>query len=139
MSALHSYCTSQICRESTADSSFAVAKDPRGNTLGRGTEITMFLKEDSVEFLKQDKLEELVQKYSEFITFPIKLYKKTTKIVDVEEDSEVEEESDTDTDGEFSKGDDLEVEEEEEEEYDKNTAEKKTETVSLLFLLFCNP
>eukprot|EP00605_Chrysophyceae_sp_TOSAG23-4_P000443 GSChrysophyteH1.ASY1.ANO1.501.1 assembled CDS len=63
--------------ESTADSSFSVAADPRGNTLGRGTEITAYLKEDAVEFMKQDKLEELIQRYSEFITFPIKLYKKT--------------------------------------------------------------
>ena len=31
---------------STAGSSFTVAKDPRGNTLGRGTKITLFLKED---------------------------------------------------------------------------------------------
>ena len=31
----------QYIWESTADSSFSVAKDPRGNTLGRGTEITM--------------------------------------------------------------------------------------------------
>jgi len=38
-----------------------IAKDPRGNTLGRGTEITMFLKDDAEEFLQQQKLEELVQ------------------------------------------------------------------------------
>jgi heat shock protein beta len=30
--------------ESTADSQFTVAKDPRGDTLGRGSEITLFLK-----------------------------------------------------------------------------------------------
>lgn len=30
--------------ESTADNTFSVAEDPRGNTLGRGTEITLFLK-----------------------------------------------------------------------------------------------
>ena len=67
-----------LFRESTAESSFTVAKDPRGNTLGRGTEITMFLKEDSLEFLKQEKLEEIIKHHSEFINFPISLYKKTT-------------------------------------------------------------
>lgn len=46
--------------ESTAGSTFTVAKDPRGNTLGRGTEITLFLKEDAGEFLEQDRLEELI-------------------------------------------------------------------------------
>ena len=34
----------QYIWESTADSSFNIAKDPRGDTLGRGTEITLFLK-----------------------------------------------------------------------------------------------
>ena len=36
---------------STAGSSFTVSRDPRGNTLGRGTKITLYLKEDSVEFI----------------------------------------------------------------------------------------
>jgi heat shock protein beta len=31
------------------ESSFYVAPDPRGNTLGRGTEITLHLKDDAVE------------------------------------------------------------------------------------------
>lgn len=100
----------QYIWESTADSSFTVAKDPRGNTLGRGTEITMFLKDDAHEFLKQERLEEMIQKYSEFITFPISLYKKTEEVVEVEDDeddSAEEEESESEEDG-------LEVEEEEE-------------------------
>merc|ERR1711871_1258247 len=80
----------QYIWESTADSSFAIAKDPRGDTLGRGTEITMFLKEDAMDFTKQDIVESLVQKYSEFITFPIKLYKKTEKTVEVEDEDEDE-------------------------------------------------
>lgn len=111
----------QYVWESTADSSFSVAKDPRGNTLGRGTEITMFLKDDALEFMKQDKLEELVQRYSEFITFPIKLYKKTMETVEVEE---VEEEDDSEgSDGE----DDLEVTEEEEDTM--SSGEPKTEQI----------
>merc|ERR1712070_1179688 len=63
----------QYVWESTADSSFTIAKDPRGNTLGRGTEITMMLKEDAYEFLSQAKIEEIVSHHSEFITFPIHL------------------------------------------------------------------
>jgi HSP90 family molecular chaperone len=38
----------------------------------------MFLKEDALEFLNQDKLEEIIKHHSEFINFPISLYKKTT-------------------------------------------------------------
>merc|ERR1711871_447769 len=84
----------QYVWESTADSSFSVEKDPRGNTLGRGTEITMFLKDDAVEFLRQERLEELVTRYSEFITFPINLYKKTQEIVEEDGDDEGDEDED---------------------------------------------
>jgi heat shock protein beta len=92
----------QYIWESTADSSFYVAKDPRGNTLGRGTEITLFLKDDAHEFMKQERLEELISKYSEFITFPIHLYKKTEEVVEVEDESENEEESTESEDVEVS-------------------------------------
>merc|ERR1711871_1020114 len=86
--------------ESTADSSFSVAPDPRGDTLGRGSEITLFLKEDAGEFLDQDRLEELVKRYSEFITFPISLYKSKTETVEIEDDDDDEDdESEDDADG----------------------------------------
>merc|ERR1719428_836103 len=35
--------------ESSADASFTVVDDPRGNTLGRGTRVTLHLKEDEEE------------------------------------------------------------------------------------------
>jgi len=111
----------QYIWESTADSSFTVSKDPRGNTLGRGTEITMFLKEDAHEFMKQDRLEELITKYSEFITFPINLYKKTSEVVEAgsEDESDSEEAED-------SSEDDVEVSEsaETEQEESKKSTEK---------------
>jgi len=59
---------------STADSKFFVVKDPRGDTLGRGTRVTLHLKDDAVEFVEQDKIKNLVKKYSEFINYPIKVY-----------------------------------------------------------------
>ncbi|KXS11474.1 heat shock protein [Gonapodya prolifera JEL478] len=65
--------------ESTAENSFTVVEDPRGNTLGRGTEITLYLKDNAMEFLEDEKLKTLVHKYSQFINFPIYLW--TTKIV----------------------------------------------------------
>merc|ERR1711871_1724778 len=59
-------------------------------------------KDDALEFLKQDRLEDLVKRYSEFITFPINLYKKTTEVVeeDDEEDDEGEEDGEGAEDGE---------------------------------------
>ena len=59
---------------STADSKFFLIKDPRGDTLGRGTRVTLHLKDDAVEFVEQEKIKNLVKKYSEFINYPIKLY-----------------------------------------------------------------
>ncbi len=51
-----------------------MTKDPRGDTLGRGTRVTLHLKEDAVEYVEQDKIKNLVKKYSEFIQYPIKLF-----------------------------------------------------------------
>merc|ERR1712038_1695765 len=77
--------------ESSADASFTVSDDPRGNTLGRGTRVTLQLKEDAHDYLSEDKLKESAKKYSQFIQFPI--YVKVKKEVDVEA-----EESDDDDD-----------------------------------------
>lgn len=105
--------------ESSADSSFSVWKDTEGDTLGRGTEITLFLKDDAGEFLDQDRLEELVLRYSEFITYPIYLYKSKTETVSVDDDEEdddellEEEEEEVEDEEEL---DDLEYDEEEDDE-----------------------
>merc|ERR1711865_1156827 len=97
--------------DSTADATFTVAEDPRGDTLVRGTEIKLYLKEDASEYLDQAKLEELIKRYSEFITFPIYLHKSKTETVEVpiEEEEEEEEEEDEDS------AEAVESEEEEEE------------------------
>ena len=63
-----------------------------------------------------------MKRYSEFITFPISLYKKTQEVVEEEDDEEDETEDET-KEGEEKKEGDLEVEEEEEEK------PAKTETV----------
>lgn len=117
--------------ESTADASFSIATDPRGDTLGRGTEITLFLKEDSGEFLDQDNIEALVRRYSEFITFPIYLYKSTTETYEVpvepefdEEDSEDAEFDDDDEDEADEEDDDDDVEVDEEDDDDEEEEEE---------------
>merc|ERR1712203_132861 len=53
--------------ESSADASFTIAEDPRGNTLGRGTAVMLHLKEDAQEFVEEAKLKELAGKFSQFI------------------------------------------------------------------------
>ena len=118
--------------ESTADATFSVAEDPRGDTLGRGTEIKLFLKEDASEFLEQSKLEDLVKRYSEFITFPIYLHKSKTETVEVpiDDDDDDEEEEEEEEEGEEEEGEEEEEEEEDEEEEEPKT---KTETKTVWF------
>jgi heat shock protein beta len=53
----------QYVWESMADGSFTVAEDPRGNTLGRGSEITLFLKDEATEFSHEDTLTKLVRSH----------------------------------------------------------------------------
>jgi heat shock protein beta len=78
---------------SSADASFTVSKDPRGSTLGRGTSITMKVKEDATEFLEEDQLRSLIKRYSEFINFPI--YLEVTKEEEIEvPDEEAQKEAD---------------------------------------------
>lgn len=112
----------QYIWESDANASFTVAKDPRGNTLGRGTEITLFLKDDAKEFQNQDKLKGLVSRYSEFITFPIYVNASSTETYDVE-DEPVESEADTETDDD---GEELEAKEEETKPEKKVRTETRT-------------
>jgi heat shock protein beta len=76
------------------DDSFTVGVDPRGNTLGRGTEITLYLKEDAEEYADFDRLSAMVRHYSEFITHPIYLRKTETVEVPEEDESDAVNESD---------------------------------------------
>jgi heat shock protein beta len=90
--------------ESEADADgFKIVKDPRGATLGRGTEITLYLKADAAdEYLDLTKLRELITKHAEYNAAPIYLYSSTSlspspiaPVETVDEDGEVkvEEES----------------------------------------------
>merc|ERR1712061_536341 len=114
--------------ESTADASFSIVADPRGNTLGPGTRVTLHLKEDAHDYLSEDKLKDTTKKYSQFIQYPI--YVKVKKEVEAEAE---EDDDDDDKEDEEEKSDDVETkdddekeEEEKEEEEEKKTPKKKT-------------
>ena len=47
-----SYDDEQHIWTSTADAKFFVTKDPRGDTLGRGTRVTLYLKDDAAEYVE---------------------------------------------------------------------------------------
>merc|ERR1719217_265802 len=106
--------------ESSADASFTLVDDPRGNTLGRGTRVTLHLKEDAHDYLAEDKLKETAKKYSQFIQFPI--YVKVKK--EVESDAEEEDDEDDDKEEDETKD---EVETQDDEDDDKEEDETKDE------------
>ena len=72
--------------------SFSVVEDPRGDTLKRGTQISVFLKEEAYDYLEQDSVKDLIKKYSQFINFNIFLWSSKTETVEepIEEDEEEE-------------------------------------------------
>ena len=112
----------QYIWESTAGSSYTIEEDTEGEPLVRGTRITLHVKDDALEFLSTDKAKEIVNKFSQFIPFPIKV--KVEKEVEEEvpiEDSDEEEKEDKESDDE-----DMEVEEDDE---DKPKTKKVKKTV----------
>lgn len=70
--------------------SFLLNEDPRGDTLARGTHITLKLKDEAKDFLQEDTLKSLIEKYSQFINFPIYLWQSRTEQVEepIEEEAE---------------------------------------------------
>merc|ERR1712186_45196 len=103
--------------ESSADASFTVVDGPRGNALGRGSRVTLHLKEDAHDYLSEDKLKDSVKKYSQFIQYPI--YVKVKK--EVEADAEEDDDDDDDKEDEEEKTDDVETKDDDE----KDEEEKK--------------
>lgn len=104
-----------------SDSSyFTVSQDPRGNTLGRGTTVSLHIKEEAQEFLEETKLREIISKYSQFINFNIFLWtsKTVSEEVPVEEPVDKTEKKDEDATVEEAK-----------EEAEKPKAKKVDKTV----------
>lgn len=98
---------------SKADGNFVISEDTDGEPIGRGTQVNIFLKDDVQEYAQEQKVKDLIKKYSEFINFPIYLY--TSKTVDVPSSDESED---------SAEDEDVDVDEEE-----SSSEEKKTETV----------
>ncbi|XP_035257319.1 endoplasmin isoform X1 [Anguilla anguilla] len=100
---------------------FSVIEDPRGDTLGRGTTITLVMKEEATDFLELETIKNLVKKYSQFINFPIYVWSSKTETVEEPIDEE-EAEAEKDEAAE----DEAEVEEEEEKDKPKTKKVEKT-------------
>jgi molecular chaperone HtpG len=81
--------------ESEADSSYTIADASSDEISGAsGTKLTLHLKDDASAYVEASKIEELLQRYSEFIEFPISIWKETTEykqVPDEESDEELAE------------------------------------------------
>ncbi|XP_053741209.1 endoplasmin [Synchiropus splendidus] len=104
---------------------FSVIEDPRGDTLGRGTTITLVMKEEASDYLELETIKNLVKKYSQFINFPIYVWASKTETVEepIEDDAEAAEEPEKE-----AAEDEAEVEEEEDDK-DKPKTKKVEKTV----------
>jgi len=108
--------------------SYSVVEDPRGDTLKRGTTISLVLKEEAYDFLEQDTVRELVKKYSQFINFNIYLWgSKTETVEEPIEDDEEPAEAEEEKPAKEEEDEEGAVEEEKEEEAEKKPKTKKVD------------
>jgi len=101
----------QYIWESSAGGVFTVKADTEGSKLGRGTEITLFLKEDCKNYVEEKTIKDLIKKHSQFIGFPIALQVTKEEEKEIEEEKQIEKEE--------KKDDELKIEDAEEKPKEK--------------------
>merc|ERR1712003_506955 len=117
----------QYVWESAAGGSFTIRNDD-GPSIGRGTKIELFMKEDQTEYCEEKKIKEIVKKHSQFIGYPIKLHVEKEREVETAADEEVK---DDDEDSDKPKIEEIDENEEKKEDKKEAVKEKYTELEEL--------
>jgi len=86
----------QYIWESEAGGHFTIRRDTTGADIGRGTVITLEMRDDQLEFLETQKLEDLVKRHSQFIQYEINLFVTKEKEKEVDDDEEATEKKEGD-------------------------------------------
>lgn len=85
----------QLRWESDSGTKFTISDASDAEPIeGSGTRLILHMKDDAMQYLESSKLEELLQRYSEFIEFPISIFKEETtyeKVPDEEANKDLKE------------------------------------------------
>lgn len=119
----------QYTWESNAGGSFTIAP-ATGAPLARGTRMTLYIKEDQLDYLDEKKIKEVVKKHSQFIGYPINLLCEKERDKEVSDDEEEDEKEEKKAEDGESKDEDKpkieDLDENEDEDADKDKKKKKT-------------